>query len=113
MLTNTRNSGSRKSTPGNICVESTMPENAPRPRKVKREMAYDAKIAISTLNTVAELVTIRLFTKYCASGTVDQMSTNGVSVRCDGHHSNAPCTSRSGLMAEVTITYSGATVKIT
>ena len=63
MFTKITNSGSRNSTPGNICVDSTAPLNRPRPRKVYRERAYEAKIAMITLNAVAQTLTIRLFAK--------------------------------------------------
>src|SRR5690349_22303923 len=39
------------------------------------------------------------------------MSTNGRTVTCVGIQWKAPCTSRSGLTDETTITYSGRTVK--
>ena len=53
---------------------------------------------------MAQLQTIRLFTKYRASGTVDQMSMNGWMVRFVGHHVKVPWTSASGLSEELTIT---------
>src|SRR5688572_24001594 len=109
-LTKMRNSGSRNRIPGNIWVDSTVTVNSRRPRKRYRLTAYAAKMATDTENTVAVPATITLFQKYFSSGTVRQMSTNGCTVTFDGHHRNGPCTSRSGLSAEVTITYTGASV---
>src|SRR5437773_4106274 len=107
MFTKIRNNGSRNSTPGNICVDSTVVVNTVRPRNLNRDTANAARIAIATENSVAATDTIVEFTKYFASGTVFHMSTNGASVRFDGHQVNAPCTSFSGLSDEVAITYSG------
>ena len=45
-----------------------------------------------------------LFTKYCASGTVRHMSTNGWNVNTDGHTVNAPCTSRNGFTEDTSMT---------
>src|ERR1019366_5715049 len=67
-------------------------------------------MAISTLNAVAVTDTTRLLTKYRASGTVLHMSMNGLRVGCVGHQVKLPCTSPSGLIAEVTMTYSGTSV---
>jgi hypothetical protein len=107
MFTKIRNNGSRNSTPGNICVDSTVVVNTDRPRNRNRDTANAARIAIATENTVAATDTIVLFTKYRARGTVFHMSTNGAGVRFDGHQVNAPCTSFSGLSDDVAITYSG------
>ena len=57
-------------------------------------MAYAAKIAMTTLKTVATVQTTRLLAKYRASGTVLQMSMNGWMVRCVGSQWKSPCTSR-------------------
>src|SRR3954470_8056116 len=107
MFTKIKNNGSRNSTPGNICVDNTVVVNAVRPRNRKRDTANAARIAIATETTVADTATIVLFTEYRASGTVFHMSTNGASVRFDGHQLNAPCTSFSGFSDDVIITYSG------
>ena len=64
MLTKIRNSGSRNRIPGNICVDSTVAGEQRAGRgSGSGEMAYAAKIAITTLKTVASTHTIRLFTK--------------------------------------------------
>src|SRR6218665_3705947 len=55
---------------------------------------------------------MRLLPKYFASGTVAQISIKGCRVKLVGSHWNAPCTSTNGFIAEVIMTYSGATVKI-
>ena len=58
-----------------------------------------------TITTMVTLVmTIRLFTKYDASGTVDHMSMNGWMVRFCGHQVKAPCTSGSVFSDDVIIT---------
>src|SRR5664280_1276694 len=67
-------------------------------------------MAISTLNAVDTTDTIRLFMKYRASGTVLHMSMNGLKVGWVGHQGKSPCTSPSGLIDEVTMTYSGTSV---
>src|SRR5690348_13129177 len=108
MFTKIRNNGSRNSTPGNIWVDNTVVVNTLRPRNRNRDTANAARIAIATDATVAATDTIVLFTKYLASGTVFHMSTNGSSVRFDGHQVKAPWTSRSGFSDEVTITYNGS-----
>src|SRR4051812_31414896 len=54
---------------------------------------------------------MRLFTKYDASGTVDHMSMNGWKVMVCGHQVKAAWTSDSGFTDDVTMTYSGTTVK--
>ena len=54
--------------------------------------------------SVAALDTMRLFTKYDASGTVDHMSMNGWKVMFCGHQVKAACTSDSGFTDDVTIT---------
>src|SRR5690606_473803 len=110
ILTKIRYSGSRNRMPGNICVDSTVSRNVSLPRKRYRLIAYAAKMAMATEHTVAASEMTALFTKYLASGIVDQMSTNGRGVSLDGIHWNSPCTSPSGFIAEVTITYSGASV---
>src|SRR2546421_11949262 len=98
-----RNSGSRNRMPGNIWVASTVTENACRPRNRYRLMANATKMATDTENTDATPDTTRLFTRYRASGTVVHMSTNAFPVGWPGIHVNVPCTSFSGLAAELTI----------
>src|SRR3978361_822967 len=111
MLTKIRNSGSRNSTPGNICVDSTVLVKTVRPRKRNRDTETAAKLAIATRATVATTDTIVLLTKYRANGTVRHMSTNGAVVRWLGHQVKAPCTSLNGFSDDVSITYSGMIVK--
>jgi len=61
-------------------------------------------MAIKTLNAVDTSDTTRLLTKYRPSGTVLHMSMNGLSVGWLGHQVKSPCTSPSGLIAEVSMT---------
>ncbi len=63
MFVKMRKSGSRKSTPGNICVDSTVVVNTERPRKVKRDTANAARTARTTLAIVADPDTITLLAK--------------------------------------------------
>src|SRR6266540_1635407 len=102
-----RNSGSRNRMPGNICVDRTVTEKAWRPRKRYRLTANAAKIATATENTDAVLDTTRLFARYRPSGTVVHMSMNACAVGWLGSQVNAPCTSFSGFIAELTIAQSG------
>src|SRR5690606_30638363 len=67
--------------------------------------------AMIRLMAVAIRHTMRLFRKYCASGTVYQMSMYGWNVMVFGHHVKLSSTSPSGLTDEVIITHSGKTVK--
>ncbi len=90
--------------PGNICVDSTAVVNTERPRKRQRETPYAAKIAMITLATLAMVETKKLFAKYCASGTVVQMSMNGWMVNVVGHQVQVLCTSASGFTDDVIIT---------
>src|SRR3954469_17906873 len=96
--------------PGNICVDSTVPLNRPRPWNRYRLIAYPANSASVTEQAVAASDTTRLFTKYLPSGTVFQISTNGRAVSVDGNQVNGPCTSRSGFSEDSTITYTGSRV---
>lgn len=80
----------------------------PLPGNLQRLSAYEAKIATSTERTVADTATISELTKYCASGTVCQMSMKDWIVGEDGIQVNSPCTSGSVFSDEASMTYSGA-----
>src|SRR5665647_3374718 len=67
---------------------------------------------MTTEQIAAATDAMRLFAKYRASGTVDHIWMNGWNVMFWGHHWKSPWTSRSGLIAEVTMTYSGTSTKI-
>jgi hypothetical protein len=68
------NSGSMKRIPGNICVESTTRLKTLLPAKRYLLRAYPARMAMATEITVAHPEMMILFKKYCASGTVCQIS---------------------------------------
>src|SRR4051812_29597881 len=66
---------------------------------------------MTTEQRVAAPATIREFTKYLASGTVDQMSMYGRTVSPLGSQRNLPVTSASGFSELETITYTGTRTK--
>lgn len=90
--------------PGNICVDSTVTVKTRLPRKLWRLTAYAANTAITTEQTVAAPATISEFTKYRASGIVDQMSMYGRIVSSLGSQRNSPETSASGFSELETMT---------
>src|SRR3569833_1599281 len=98
-----RNSGSRNRIPGNIRVDRTVTWNACRPANRYRLTANAAKMATAPESTAATLDTTRLLVRYRLSGTVLLMSMIAWAVGCVGNQVNAPCTSLSGLIAELSI----------